>query len=443
MTRLSNKQMDVLQWIADGCPERDWVDFSHRISARSLTNRGLVKVRGHGPTWTAEMTEAGQAFLSGARDDRPALEVQGRRRPQQSAATPLGISGHDLLSQLIEAGGRLTVENPASDVRAAYRRALSAIPRDKVPVDQRVTFTGRDRGDLVVILTDTPAPPEPDPVIPVPDHVDPENPLIAHLIRHPEQMPVASASRDRALRLVQALHDECQRRGHHVRPGSETTLELVIQDQALPVALTEETQKAHRPPEEEIAAAKYDWQRIPARETREFNGRLVLTLEPKTYQASGWADRQRWSLESRLWKLLKKAEETAHARVTERERLQRERHAKRQKWEQSRPLAEAAYLDHINRQRLDEQLAGYEKARRLREYAEAIEHTVLDGSAEPDQVQIVAWLGWIRAEALGLDPLIHPEQLQYFKPAQLPTGELSTFMPDGMDYNYPPGRWDD
>lgn len=435
--------MDILQWIADGCPERDWVAFSHRISARSLATRGLVKVRGHGPTWTAEITETGRAVLAGERDERPELKVQGRRRPRQSAVTQPRISGHDLLNQLIESGDRLTVENPASDVRAAYRRALAALPREEVPAGKRVTFTGRDKGDLVITLTDNPAPPEPDPVIPVPDHVNPKNPLIAHLIQHPELMPVAAASHDRALRLVQALHDECQRRGHHIRPGSGTTLELVISDEVLPVALTEETQKAHRPPEEEIATAKYDWQRIPARETREFNGRLVLTLEPKTYHASSWADRQRWSLESRLSKLLKQAEETAHARVMDREMRQRERQAKRQQWEQSRPLAEAAYLDHVNRQRLDEQLAGYEKARRLREYADDIERTVLDGSAEPDQAQIAAWLAWIREEALRLDPLIHPEQLHYFKSAQLPARELSTLMPDGMDYSYPPGRWDD
>lgn len=48
MTGLGSQQVEILQWIADGCPERDRVDISQRVSARSLANRGLVKVRGLG-----------------------------------------------------------------------------------------------------------------------------------------------------------------------------------------------------------------------------------------------------------------------------------------------------------------------------------------------------------------------------------------------------------
>lgn len=94
-----------------------------------------------------------------------------------------------------------------------------------------------------------------------------------------------------------------------------------------------------------------------------------------------------------------------------REERQRERQTKRRKWEHSRPLAEAAYLDCINRRRLDEQLDAHEKTRRLLEYANAIEHATLDGSAEADRAQIAAWVTWIREEALRLDPLTHTEQL--------------------------------
>lgn len=88
MTRLSAGQMDILQWIADGCPERDWADFSHRISARSLANRDLVQVRGHGPTWTAKITQAGRALLSGEGDMTPGpprrvREARERRRTKR------------------------------------------------------------------------------------------------------------------------------------------------------------------------------------------------------------------------------------------------------------------------------------------------------------------------------------------------------------------------
>lgn len=49
------RQLEVLQWIADGCPEGKWPPESvgYKTTAAALKSRGLVTVRGHGPTWTA------------------------------------------------------------------------------------------------------------------------------------------------------------------------------------------------------------------------------------------------------------------------------------------------------------------------------------------------------------------------------------------------------
>lgn len=334
------------------------------------------------------------------------------------------------------------MENPDPAQRAEYRRALAALPRDKIPAGLRVTFTGRDSGNLVISLTDVPAPPDPEPMIPIPEHLDPSNPLLRHLVEHPELLRVAPASWDRALRVLQAIFDECNRRGHLAQPSTESTLELVIMGEVLTARLSEESQKAHRPPDEEIAGAKYDWQRIPARETCEFNGRLVLTLEPQKWRPSSWADSKRWSLESRLPKFLKEAEEVARARAAEREKRQRERREKRLRWEQSRPLAVTAYLDQLNRERLDAQLNAYNQSRRLADYATALEHAVAETTGT-DRAQVVAWIAWIREEAVRLDPINHPDQLTYVTPEHLPVTELSRFMPKGLDYSYPPDPGDD
>lgn len=58
---LNATQVAMLEWIKAGrqagvYPEDN---FAHRITARALANRGLVRISGHGPAWRAEPTERG------------------------------------------------------------------------------------------------------------------------------------------------------------------------------------------------------------------------------------------------------------------------------------------------------------------------------------------------------------------------------------------------
>ncbi|HEV8176378.1 MAG TPA: hypothetical protein VGP44_01695, partial [Gemmatimonadales bacterium] len=51
---LTQAQLDLLGWIADGCPEGVVEGESYRISAVALLRRrGLVKTRGRGADWSA------------------------------------------------------------------------------------------------------------------------------------------------------------------------------------------------------------------------------------------------------------------------------------------------------------------------------------------------------------------------------------------------------
>ncbi|HEX3803252.1 MAG TPA: hypothetical protein VHV75_10460 [Solirubrobacteraceae bacterium] len=70
--RLNDKQVAVLRWIAEGCPEGVMTDDSHRISAAALRTRGLAITSGHGPSWTAEVTPAGHAYLARLGAEEPA-----------------------------------------------------------------------------------------------------------------------------------------------------------------------------------------------------------------------------------------------------------------------------------------------------------------------------------------------------------------------------------
>jgi hypothetical protein len=62
---LNERQLELLRWIADGCPAGVMPDESHRISAAALRNRGLATTAGRGATWTAQITPAGTQYLQG------------------------------------------------------------------------------------------------------------------------------------------------------------------------------------------------------------------------------------------------------------------------------------------------------------------------------------------------------------------------------------------
>src|SRR4051794_24835095 len=95
---LNQKQLDVLQWIADGCPDGVMEGLHHRISAASLRTRGLISTRGSGPSWSAEITEAGREYLSRAAEP----DATPPRQPNVSVV-------EQLVNDVIAAGGSLRV----------------------------------------------------------------------------------------------------------------------------------------------------------------------------------------------------------------------------------------------------------------------------------------------------------------------------------------------
>jgi hypothetical protein len=58
---LTQRQVDVLRWIGDGCPIGVMVEegFPERITAAALRNRSLVTTEGRDPAWSATITKAG------------------------------------------------------------------------------------------------------------------------------------------------------------------------------------------------------------------------------------------------------------------------------------------------------------------------------------------------------------------------------------------------
>lgn len=473
---LNARQVDVLQWIADGLPPRDWPDWTHRTTARALQSNGLVRVRGRGATWKAEVTELGRRVLAGEEQPGASGGKARTRKQKRSQSVPAVDSREPLLSQaapidpvdlvvdLTESDGHvITIPDPDRARRAAYRRALAALPRDLVPTNKHVTFTGRDRGDLTIRLVEDASPVEPAPTVTVPSELDLNLPLVSWLVRHPEVMDVSEECRDRALRIVQCITECLTARGHAVAkhrvpdpadgvttrrssgwasrraaatPPSPATFEVRIGDQVLLVDLVEEREKIKKVLENEAAAVKYEWQRVRTVESFEFSGRLALRV--RGYAPSkGWADRKRWTLESRLPRFVRNLEEEAQRRDEARARANDAKRQRRREWEEALPKARAAYLQAVNRERLEKQLVAYAEVLRLRSYADAVAAHAKELESDA-RGAVESWADWIREEAGRVDPTCRTTELRFHEPETIRSWDIDRYMPRGMRASEPP-----
>lgn len=66
--RVNERQLEVLRWVADGCPDGKWAegDFTYKLTANALKSRRLVKIRKGNAVekrWECTITEAGRHYL--------------------------------------------------------------------------------------------------------------------------------------------------------------------------------------------------------------------------------------------------------------------------------------------------------------------------------------------------------------------------------------------
>lgn len=294
---LTEHQVRVLAWVADGCPAGVWDDHSYKRSVYALADRGLVTVDRRRGSWSAQVTDDGRHYLMHHqyRTAPTRHESGGSVVRDKGPQTEAEVSPADLLVALESRDGVLTVPDPPAAVRASYRRAISRLIADGgVPEARVLRHTGRDRGDQVIRLLaredndereQKPAP------IPVPDSLVSAHPVVRALHDgHPELLDVTEPSRPRALLVLQAIADECDRRGHEfaLRPDGSPTFQITAQGIAVGFELLEELESRPVVDEDELAEAKYPWQRVRSAVRKVPSGRLVLRTGP-AYSPAFWA----------------------------------------------------------------------------------------------------------------------------------------------------------
>lgn len=238
------RQLEVLRWVADGCPQDAWPDDTHKHSARALEDRGLVAVSRRQGIWHAVLSLAGQHYLdhgcypnvpaAATAPRRPALkrplprpQLPGRpaaptaeyasAAPQPVRQVPATTPAESLISQIRAAGDCLAIEPATDSERTSLDAQVRAIRRfGKLQPGLQLLVERPSWSKRVLTIAPLPAwmTAEPTPV-PVPAQLRNPHPAVASL-RDSDRFPVTGQPRSRALRLLQALAAAAADRGYAV-----------------------------------------------------------------------------------------------------------------------------------------------------------------------------------------------------------------------------------
>jgi hypothetical protein len=434
---LTLQQAEVLRWIADGADPAEYSDRGHRIVAAALQRRGLVKVSGRGPTWTATITPRGRDYLERLDSSTPPLARQGNVSVTQQ-----------LVDDVIAAGGTATFPSPIwrqpGDVNWE-RRAAMAQQLGKAPAGKQLVVSRR--GDSVQIsLVD--APTTEIVAVQVPAKVGRLRPVARAFRDDRSRHEVTRANLSRATRIVHVLAVEAERRGY----GAETAL---AREQRYGPARWSGTGDGHlvirtddcavrlRLFEEGLGSRAY-FDRYASSYTRSPDGRLErVQRSVADYEAKGtgrlrlelvghlgnagrtskWADRKSWRLEDKLgevfWVIEARSVDARHAA----ERKAVEEAERQQRWEAAMASARAAAIERRRGEALCAQVAAWHEAERIRAWCDAA------AARHPTDPDTAAWLDWARDYADGVDSLATAPQVPEFD--EIRPDELVPFL----------GRW--
>jgi hypothetical protein len=173
-------QLEVLRWIADGCPAGVMTGFTYKTTAVALQNRHLAKVSRRGG-WHAVLTDDGRYYLEhGAYPDAPPMPgpptESGQGKPRQ-------------------AKGAVRKTTPLK------AEATSGIAAESTGIDSSSPSLLADSRPVKVD-------------VPVPSQLRDAHPVIAALRDTAGHFELAPLVRNRALRILQGLATAAEREGY-------------------------------------------------------------------------------------------------------------------------------------------------------------------------------------------------------------------------------------
>lgn len=414
---LSEKQIEVLDWIRAGCPTRGVEeDYGRRITARALQRRGLVDIRGNGESWTASITEAGLAW-----------------KATHPEATQGDAQVDELIRDVVAADGRLELPKGDDTVRTYKELVRMSDHRPSRPrgwrLEVRTTGPWDDPRREVVLVRHFEDLVDALPV-PVPGRVTRYHPAVKAFLGDRDRQWVSKEHVDRAAHILQAIVEEAPRRGlgvlnaeqaknvagdsYHVRAAERCRLALRSPAGVYGIRLKEVSA-----PSDEMVDPRRRYQRrtraawLDARNT-EFIGTGILELiidGPGTgYSGDRHRDAKTIPLEAKLPRVFRMIE--IHRLQAEWRDQEREREAtdRRRQWEAAMVDARARYDEQARWDAFDRSSRAWRAVTDGRGFLAAARRAI-DGDPGAARHGLVAHLDFAERRLDELDPICDLELL--------------------------------
>jgi hypothetical protein len=452
-TALNQRQLEVLHWISDGCPDGRWEDFTFKTTANALASRRLVTVSKRGGVWGAAVLPAGEYYLTNGQ--YPPGHWAKRRRgqhvgpdgpvwstvvPQRPVAplSPDAMGGRPerqvpadgftpsrkLVKNIIDAGGTLEVDT--KDDKTNYRSLVGIINRRGMAPDGQEVIMVRSKSHHHIVFRlssvsdwQTEAPSE----VVAAERIGRWHPAVASLRSDKRLDTIEKELRGRAFRLLHALAREAEARGHSVRVPRQNSrgyaqentklsgdLIFKVGDIDCSVRIWQPNDRVdHTPTREEVEHhKKYDWP--PRRYDYVPSNRLRMAIDTTSRFSAkeSWTDTKALSLQSRLPDVMMTFERWA---AIDAEGQQAERRAEIEREEREAredKLAREAYIRHMLGERLKADLNEWELAGRLRRYLAEMTARVERIADGDDRGAATDWLIWCQDYTGKLDPFVRP-----------------------------------
>lgn len=411
---LNERQKQVLQWIVDGVPARDWPDETHKSTAKALQSRRLVTVRRRSGVWSAEPTPAGlyvakhgtypdghwatESPPSGTGGKRPpkATRAVEPAEPAAPAPRPHGRAAAEaLVAEVRAAGGRLFVSGSRqADVRKAMYRAnaIEGLLREgeRLVSDQHgVTL-------------------EPDvAAMPVPARLSTKpHPAITQVRDSRALRGFTKDAARRGLLVLQALAVTAAKDGHGVAAHPNVGLVLTVSGQKVNVTLHEPQNRSPRvlTKDEEHRKARGEYLSGPSYDYEQ-SGRLRLRVEYTEFTEPKPTPTGKigWRMEDRLDRVYAACLHEAAVRAERERQREAEAERRRQQYETDKANARIAYVEMMRAEVLAEQVDRWVRCGQIRAYVAALKERA--SVATPAEIHLSGeWIAWAEEHADGLDP---------------------------------------
>lgn len=366
---LNPRQVEVLQWIADGCPDCEWPDSTYKHTAVALQGRRLAKVSKRGG-WHAEITDDGSHYLEhGVYPGEPApVAKQVKVRPLPTA---------------------------------------SQTPRAKPDSMPKVELMPAER------LSDDKPP------IVVPAQLRNPHQAVAELRDDKSRLSLTASVRGRALRVLQALATEAEvqgwtvraprvkRRNEHGYSHFESANHLIVEtgEQSVGVRVEQLTDRSpHVPTEEELRRQK-SWGSAPPKYDHTPNDYLRIELDGWGGKQSNFSEGPRGPIDRKLRRVIDEIVYRSERATERRLQADAEREERERRWLAARDTAEALLQEHHRAEVLLKQADEWHAAGKLRAYVEAMRERANAITSDEERVAAFQWIDWAGAFADRLDPL--------------------------------------